>query len=205
MGALGTGFLFDGDNDHVRITDNSSLRLTTGFTLAAWVNPASHGSFDEILSKWGAVFPVNHNGYTFAIHPDGRSYVAVSADGSDAGANVFTTSTIPINTWTHLAGTYDGSKLRIYINGLLNNETTYSGGVFPTLDDLSIGGVVGGAGVGGGISFFHGRIDEVMIYNRALSGGEMLTLVPEPSALTILAIGFSGLLAKSRKGRRGTA
>ncbi|HEX5219690.1 MAG TPA: LamG domain-containing protein [Verrucomicrobiae bacterium] len=200
-GAVGSGFLFDGVDDHIRIPDSPGLRLTTGFTLAAWVNPSSRGSYDEILSKWGAVFPVNHNGYTFSIHPDGRSYVAVSADGSDAGANVFTTSTIPLNTWTHLAGSYDGSTLRIYINGILNNETPYSGGVFPTLDDLSIGGVVGGTDVGGGISFFDGRIDEVMIYNRALSGSEVLTLVPEPSALAILALGLAGMVAKS-KGRR---
>ena len=201
-GAIGTGFSFDGVDDHVRVADSPNLRLTTAFTLAAWVNPASRGTYDEILSKWGAVLPVDHNGYTFAIHPDGRSYVAASPDGN-TGVSVLTTTAIPVNTWTHLTGTYDGSKLRIYINGVLNNETIYNGGVFPTLDDLSIGGVVGGAAVGGGISFFHGKIDEVMIYNRALNGSEVLTLVPEPSVLTIFAIGAVGLLANSIKSRRG--
>ena len=49
-GAFGTGFFFDGVNDHVRIADSPNLRLTTAFTLAAWVNPASSGSYDEILS-----------------------------------------------------------------------------------------------------------------------------------------------------------
>ena len=208
-GAIGTGFSFDGVNDHVRIADSANLHLTSAFTLAAWVNPASHGSYDEILSKWGAVFPVTHNGYTFSIHPDGRSYVAVSSNGTDAGANVFTTTTIPLNAWTHLAGTYDGSKLRIYINGVLNNEMLYSGGVFPTLDNLSIGGVIGGAGVGDGISFFDGKIDEVMIYNRALNGSELVTLatIPEPSSMSLLVAGLACICAKVRssRGTKGNA
>ena len=194
-GVFGSAFSFDGVNDHVRVADNANLRMTSSLTVSAWVNPSSHGSFDEIISKWDAIVPsTNQRAYTFKIDPSAKVVLSLSADGSPANIDVSSTSTISLNTWTHLAATYDGSFMKIYVNGAQDGQQAYSGGIFSGSADLSIGGVAGGVAVGSGISFFDGRIDEALVYNRALSGSEIFTLatVPEPSSLALCFIGLLG-------------
>jgi len=91
-------------------------------------------------------------------------------------AYVLTTNSVPLNQWTHVAGTYDGSGLRVYLNGVLDASGAYANGIFPGTIDLGIGGVVGAANPGDVISQFSGQIDEPSIYNRALSATEIQTI-----------------------------
>jgi hypothetical protein len=188
-GISGAAFSFDGIDDHVRVTDSINLRITSAITLGAWVNRRSTGSFDEIISKWDAVW-VDQRSYTMTITPDGYPSFSVSPFGTPTAGSVNGTSPVPLNTWTHIAGVYDGSNLRIYVNGVQRGQTAYSSGIFSGSSDLSIGAAVGGVGVGGGISFFDGLLDEVVIYNRALSAGEVVTLatIPEPTAAALLLL-----------------
>jgi hypothetical protein len=71
------------------------------------------------------------------------------------------------NVWTHLAATYDGATLRLYVNGTLAASRAQSGPMATTTSSLRIGG----NGVWG--EYFQWRIDEVRIYNRALSQAEI--------------------------------
>lgn len=192
-GVLGSAFSFDGIDDHVRVANNANLQITSAITVGAWIYKRTTGSFDEIISKWDAT-PFGQRSYTMSVNPDGRAYFSLSTIGLVTDASAYTTSLMPLNTWTHLAGTYDGSSVSIYVNGVLNSQSAYTGGIFSGSDDLSIGGVAGAVGVGSGISFFDGRIDEALIYNRALSGSEIFTLatVPEPSSLALCFIGLLG-------------
>jgi hypothetical protein len=201
-GISGSAFIFDGINDHVRIASSANLRITSAITVGAWVYRRSTGSFDEIISKWDAV-AVNQRGYTMTILPSGPASFGVSPAGFSASTAVATTTSVPLNTWTHVAGVYNGSSLSIYLNGLLAGQTAYSGGIFSGTDDLAIGGVVGGVGIGSGISFFDGGIDEAVVYNRALSEGEIATLatVPEPSAASLLILSITSIFLKCRKGK----
>ena len=192
-GVFGSAFSFDGTDDHIHVPNSANLQITSAITVGAWIYRSSTGSFDEIISKWDAT-PFGQRSYTMTILPDGRAGFGLSTAGLDTGAAVYTLSSLPLNNWIHLAGIYDGSAVSIYVNGVLNSQSAYTGGIFSGSDDLSIGGVAGGVGVGSGISFFDGRIDEALIYNRALSGGEILTLasVPEPSSLALCFIGLLG-------------
>jgi len=79
------------------------------------------------------------------------------------------TNAIPLNTWTHLASTYDGTTLKIYVNGNLSSTKTVSGAVQSNSNPLRIGGNYPYG------QFFEGKIDEVRVYNRALSQGEIQT------------------------------
>lgn len=202
-GLFGSSYSYDGLNDHVRVADNANLRLTTAITLGAWVNPSAHGAYHSIIDKWDIVGGVNGRAYSFAIHPNGEAYLTLSAAGTDALVGIaFTTNTaIALNAWTHLAASYDGANVRIYVDGLLKGQTAYSSGIFPGTDDLGIGGTVGGGAVGQVLSAFSGQIDEAVIYNRALSPNEILTLatVPEPSTMGLILLGFAGMVFKARK------
>src|SRR5439155_1431726 len=70
---------------------------------------------------------------------------------------------LPVNTWTHLAATYDGATQRLYVNGVEVAARAQTGAIVSTVNPLRIGG----NSIWG--EFFQGRIDEVRIYNRALA------------------------------------
>lgn len=163
-GKVGQAFSFDG-NGCVRVPDSPSLRCTNALTIEAWIYPADVGGYHEIVSRWVA-------GYTTSVYPDGRIYLAVFDSGPGSAVTIWSTNAAPLNQWTHFAGTYDGSALRIYINGICEGQIPYNRGIFPGSCDLSIGSV-GGYYTGPISSAFIGRIDEPAVYNRALSATEI--------------------------------
>jgi hypothetical protein len=175
-GKFGQAFSFNGSGAHVRIADNANLRLTNGLTLAAWVNPNASGTSYPIISKWDVVFlPQNQKSYNIWLSA-GNFIFTVSATGDDLTGpykNLLSTSTVPANQWTHVAATYDGSKMRVYVNGRLENQAAFPYGIYPGTNDLAIGAVVGGVPAGQYSYPFPGLIDEPAIFNRALSPSEI--------------------------------
>jgi len=85
------------------------------------------------------------------------------------------TSSLPVNTWTHLAATYDGSTFVLYMNGVQVGSTAVTGGITTSNGVLHIGGNA----VWGG-EYFAGLIDEVRIYSRALNVGEIMADMSSP-------------------------
>jgi hypothetical protein len=75
---------------------------------------------------------------------------------------------IPVDTWTHLASTYDGATLKTYLNGQLSTSTALAVVMEPSTHPLRIGGNTFWSD-----EFFHGAIDELRVYNHALSQGEI--------------------------------
>jgi hypothetical protein len=78
------------------------------------------------------------------------------------------------NVWTHVAGTYDGTTLRLYINGVQVASVNRTGPIATSTGPLRIGG----NSLWG--EFFQGRIDEVRVYNRALTPAEIQTDMNTP-------------------------
>jgi len=160
----------------VRVADNPSLHLTN-VSVIAWINPTDPGGYGyHILSKWDVVFlPQNQKSFGTWLG-SGKFIFSVSATGDDTtgpSANLVSVGSIPANQWTHVAATYDGSKMRVYINGALDSQKAYSYGIFPGTNDLAIGAFVGGVPAGQYAYPFAGRIDEPAIFNRALSPSEI--------------------------------
>src|SRR5262249_49810940 len=77
------------------------------------------------------------------------------------------TKEVPLNTWTHLAMTYDGSFLRLFVNGSADGALAVTGPLITTSQPLRIGGLPSGPW------YFNGLIDEVSLYSRAISGTEI--------------------------------
>ena len=90
-------------------------------------------------------------------------------------------SPLPINTWTHLAVTYNGSTLTLYRNGVAVATSNVSGTLSPTTGTLQIGASQFG-------EYFKGLIDEVRIYNRALSDTEIQALYQQDSGSNSLRL-----------------
>ena len=202
-GVFGSAFLLDGSNDHVRVPNSGSLQFTTAMTASAWVRAGGlYNRWSPIITKWDAT-PIDQRSFAFGIDPSGRAYFGVTRNGLDSGSVSATAAgPLQLDTWIHLAGTYDGSFVRLYVNGVLQSEKPQTGTIFVGADDLSIGGLVGGVGVGSSPYNFLGLIDEAMVFNRALTGAEIVALatIPEPSTLGLLVLGIAGLFF--RRGQR---
>lgn len=160
-GKYGGALSFDGVNDWVTVNDNNLLELSAGMTLEAWVYPTSSSGVRDILIKEGSgvdIFNLYHrNGNGL---PESNAFI----NGSNRTAQG---SALPLNTWSHIAGTYDGTALRLYVNGTLAASTNISGSIATSTGPLRIGG----NSLWG--EFFAGRIDEVRIYDRALTQTEI--------------------------------
>jgi hypothetical protein len=160
-GKFGGGLVFNGTSGLVTIPNSASLQLTTGMTLEAWVNPSA------VNSAWrDTIYKGNDNYYLEGTSDNGGK---PGAGGTFGGADVVTYGTVPLaaNTWTHLAETYDGTTLRLYVNGAQISGVARTGNIATSTNPLQIGGdsIYG--------QFFQGMIDEVRVYNRALTPVEI--------------------------------
>jgi hypothetical protein len=192
LGRVGQAFSFNGTSSYVQIADNPNLHFTNALTIEAWIYPTTLSGTHNIVSKWDWPGVNAQVSYTTAVNPGGQLGFGVCNVGNCSSyPGVLSTNLIPVNQWTHFAATYDGSYLRMYVNGVCQNQTAYNGGIFPGTNDLLIGAAV--ASRGQIISPFAGLIDEVAVYNRALSATEIAAIynagsagkcAPAPSILT---------------------
>jgi bacillopeptidase F (M6 metalloprotease family) len=103
------------------------------------------------------------------------AYALYASDGSKPRGEILTTAyntaagtaALPLNAWSHIASTYDGKNQRFFLNGTQVKVTTITGSLPNTANPLRIGGnAIWG-------EYFSGLIDEVRVYNRALSESEL--------------------------------
>jgi len=157
-GKFGGALAFDGVGNYVTVNDSPSLRLTTGMTLEAWIYP-------YFLSDWRNILMKQRTGnlsYSLYAHTYlNQPSVEIATGGGNSEAQG--TSILPLNTWTHIASTYDGASLKFYVNGTLVTTKSVTGLIVTTSDPLRIGG----NSVWG--EYFSGLIDDVRIHNTALS------------------------------------
>lgn len=161
-GRFGKALSFNGTNAWVTVPDSSSLDLTSGMTLEAWVYPqGSLGGWRTIVMKEQTSSDVY---YIETV--DGKEVGDVSVAGNNY--HIYSDNAVPLNAWTHLAATYDGAYIRIYINGSLATvQHSLTGSIQTSGSPLRIGG----NSIWG--EYFQGLIDEVRVYNRPLSASEI--------------------------------
>jgi hypothetical protein len=192
VGRFGGALRFDGVDDWVTVADADSLDLTSDLTVEAWVRPTVGGGWRTVLMKEA---PGNAAYYLYSNNANNRP-----AGYYHSGANVLTVAgpaVVPTHEWTHLAMTYNGTTMNLYVNGVLARSAARTGLVNVTKGGLRIGGNASWPN-----EFFAGVIDEVRVYNRALAVEEIAADMntadgpPPPAAPPIgadglvLALGF---------------
>ncbi|MBS3815940.1 MAG: PQQ-binding-like beta-propeller repeat protein [Candidatus Thermoplasmatota archaeon] len=167
-GKVGNALEFDGDEDFIKIADDPSLdtELNESFTLEFWLSRE-----EQIGNDWDGIIEKSNDedtwsyGVFFNSSGDGiRSAVQHHDDGS--GTPAYTPSvSLTYDEWHHVAVSYSGSGITFYMDGENVSYTSYSGGVYDSPDELTIGR----ASWDGSIEYFKGKIDEIALYNKSLS------------------------------------
>lgn len=156
---------------YARISDSTSLRLTSAFTLEGWFYPTS------VSSAWHDGIYKGGNDDYFLMPASDRSSLP-ACGGTFGGANDFVngSAALPVNAWSHVACTYDGSAIRIFVNGVQVGSKARSGAVQQSSGSVTLGGDPQWG------QYFAGRIDEVRIYSRALTAPEISADMNAPVA-----------------------
>ncbi|PRP91172.1 hypothetical protein ENSA5_57890 [Enhygromyxa salina] len=161
-----TGMAMDcATSEAVQVPDSSSLDVSEAVTMAMWVRPESFPQSGR------AAWADNSGQYAMMYDADfGLVWRVLTSDGSfqaDAGARW-----LPLGEWTHIASTYDGAVSRIYANGEQIAILDMTGLVFAdNSEPMAIGSDSPSFG-----QECTGRIDDLRIYNRALTSVEIATL-----------------------------
>jgi len=155
-GKIGDALTFDGDGDYVEFDDAGLPEGDAPRTVAVWIKP--EGTGNRPVLEWG----------TYAATQKCSSLVTSQKKIKFAaqGVSVISNSEVENGQWYYIAETYDGSNFRIYIDGVLDEEKALS---INTV--LNVGRI--GADIKAPDKFYNGAIDEVSIYDRALSAEEI--------------------------------
>lgn len=152
---------FDGIDDKVDLGNPPSLQLNgTTLTIEAWIYPTSWRT-----NVWEGGIVVKEQpiqaGYMFRAGQSGRLNFAFGSGGVGANWKELTTAAnvLSLNVWQHVAATYDGTKVRLYKNGVRVDSTNYTGAVGVNTNSCVIGGWYSTG------RNFPGKIDEVRIWN----------------------------------------
>jgi len=188
-GRRGPAVNFDGNDDYMDCGSNASLDITNAITFEAWVKLSAIDIDQKILFKKSA--------YGFAVYTNNKVEIQIYDGGSAknirnvAGGTVLTTG-----QWYHLVGSYDGATLKTYVNGVLDRSFDYSGDIDTSVEKLGIGAY----NVGDTPDFFfNGKIDELRIYNRALSADEI-----KMHYLRSQTVGMPRYISRARAYRSGS-
>jgi len=169
QGRYGNALEFHGGSDVVLVADTADLDLSNAMTLSAWVYPTVQPS------GWKTIVAKDPNTYMLeASSTIGNPAAAITLNGSPCCAIAYSYVFLPVNTWTHVAATYDGETLAYYVNGAQTSVISAPGQLASTALPLRIGNSsYSGEG-------FIGRIDDVRVYGRALTSTEIQTDMNTP-------------------------
>jgi len=183
-GKFGAGLEFDGKDDYVDCGNDENLNVNS-FTLTVWVHPTSidASTHEMIMGKgWSAT----ERSFYLSLF-QGKAFVSFRNPGNTAQADVQGNTAFQKSTWYHIAGTHDAKakKAAIYVNGVKENEKDIDYDVMVTPKPFWIGNI------GDHELYFNGIIDDVSIFNVALTEGDIKSIMTN-GLKSVTAVSLTG-------------
>jgi gliding motility-associated-like protein len=175
-GNSNSAYYFDGEGDIIMV-EHTELLNPQRISISAWISVENYTTWGRIVDKY------HYNrmeGYNIIID-HGFQAIRFEFWGEDNQKYPNISNPIPLNTWIHVVSSFDGNQMKVYINGILENTIPVNTEIKPTNRYLSIGN----GDDGNGYLPFNGIIDDVRIYNRALSDEEILALYNAENSCTL--------------------
>ena len=160
IGKVGQGLSFSSSGSANNVLTSSFAALTSTLTMSAWIYPTSYPSerFTIVLGSGAFYMSLNSDG-SLQTYWYGKSSEGYHSSGA---------STVPLNEWSHVVVVWNTDGPYLYVNGVLKNNIASTGTVAPN-------GVIN-IGAENTARQFLGKIDEVRVYNRALTADEIKQL-----------------------------
>jgi hypothetical protein len=170
---------------HFFLSDAGLPRGNAPRTLCSWVKPTSYPAVNSYagLIQYGANVNNQRSGLHLYTDPGGTKQIALVGQNN----NHLVTYALPLNTWSHMCGTFDGTNAQMYVNG----SAVGASGNFAAWN-TGTGSVGIGADLFGGPDFFMGALDDVRIYNNALSPFQIRQLATQVPAGLVARYDFTG-------------
>jgi hypothetical protein len=153
---------FDGVNDYVSINSSAALNITSNISISAWVYRNSTGKYDCIVGKDNYA---SNNGYSLWIYDDNK--LTLRFGNSRIYKSI---SSIPSGSWVHVAGTFDGTTAKLFVNG--NLDASYSASAPSSNTGMLYLGTPQDA-IGNASYNFSGALEDIRIWNMALSQSDI--------------------------------
>ena len=168
FGNFNSAYSFDGTDDRIIVNHDPSLNLGTAFTISAWViSDVTPASNNPMLAK-GTAF-ASHEYSLFFANGSNKPWISLNggaASNQQVGPNMGVSTT----DWLHIVGLYEAGVLKLYIDGVESAAANRAAPI-ATTSDLRIGALQS--------LFYRGLIDDIRIYNRALTEAEIQVLLNE--------------------------
>ena len=159
---------FDGIDDYLDAGNPSALNLTDEITVSAWVRLESTSAEGKIIAKWSD----DGDDFQYLLSTDGGDMCLFAIYNGDTRIAQGTTS-LAVGVWHHLVGTYDGSNVKVYCDGVEEDSTATTGDMSSTPAPFRIGS---GSGESGTEDPFPGDIGHCAIWGVSLNAGEIESL-----------------------------
>jgi len=194
-----SAYSFDGVDDYIDFGSGISTLFDSwdSFTLAAWIKHSESSTFDSIIARHDD----RKGTFNYAIGVIDNKFVLI-ADQSYVDSRWLRSNTVLTDgLWYHVVGVYYNKNMTVYVNGTEDESDIFPAG---GIGDLTASLYIGKTGYWSGYPddrYFSGVIDEVKIYNRALTDSEVydLYLIPEHSAVVLGSIGIGFVTWLSRR------
>lgn len=168
-GKIGGAIALGGDGDFLDVADESSFDFMGGVTVAAWINVTQ---FDR---PWQAIVTKGDNAWRIQRNNEANTLefacTGLNIPGGNDYGSLFGTRAITPGRWHHVAGVYDGARMSLYVDGVLDASQEATGVVNTNDVRVQIG-----ANTDREDRFWNGLIDEVRLYNYGLDAGAIAGL-----------------------------
>jgi hypothetical protein len=174
QGQFGDALLFDATDDQVVVPPNPTLDIIKEITMMIWARPGANLTADwRTLMGKAPTSVLGQNTFSYDIRTDNTGILRFSLNLDGTWRSILG-PTATQDTWYHVAGTYDGAQMVFYINGESVGTLPITGAIRVTTDPVCVGNLVTAAGVAQN-EYWSGVLDEVRLWNRALTQAEVKT------------------------------